>query len=380
MIQGYCVPLSVSPGRRIEFKVSSTSDYSVTYLRLKRDASGNVGHAMMEPLNMGAAVQDTPTDAWRTGRGWNTSFALEIPVHWESGHYAAECVDVGGERFDIVFILRPQETRLGNVAILANTNTWNAYNGWGGGSKYDGAPVGSFERPCPVATPLNDGEINHLTRAELWIANWLEDAGYGVDLYSDSDFHKGIRDLQAYRVLILNTHPEYWTIEMLDNLENYLANGGSLAYLGGNGVFESCELPDNDNVAIFWGGVRPQGIRPWISERLPHYFRNLSPNPRPERGLLGVAFLFNNHIDVPAKPGPYAVALADHRVFNGRRNASGARLGTGDLIGSTGLNHRANVGPDWGAASGWEMDASYPASAPDGTLVNRQRLASRGRD
>jgi hypothetical protein len=112
--------------------------------------------------------------------------------------------------------------------VLANTNTWNAYNDWGGRSKYGLRPgaVLSFERPNPGSSPADDGQLNHLTRAELWVLGWLEDAGFTTDVFTDHDFHAGISALQDYKALILSTHPEYWTPQMLDNLNRYLAAGG----------------------------------------------------------------------------------------------------------------------------------------------------------
>ena len=66
----------------------------------------------------------------------------------------------------------------------------------------------------------------------------MQDAGYAFDLYSDIDFHRGITDLSAYKALVMHTHPEYWTTQMLDRLEAYIAGGGRVLYLGGNGVAE----------------------------------------------------------------------------------------------------------------------------------------------
>ena len=80
---------------------------------------------------------------------------------------------------------------------------------------------------------------HHLTRAELWILGWLErELGDAPDVYTDLDFHDGIVNRGHYRTLVLNTHPEYWTEQMYDNLEAFLRSGGSLLYLGGNGIYE----------------------------------------------------------------------------------------------------------------------------------------------
>jgi len=233
-----------------------------------------------------------------------------------------------------VFIVKPNQEQRNKIAVLANINTWNAYNSWGGRSKYDGAAVGSFARPNPSTTPIDDSAVNHLTRAELWVLNWLEDSGYWVDVYSDYDFHCGINDFDNYKALILSTHPEYWTVEMLDNLEAYLAAGGNLLYLGGNGIFEQCVYNEDEDALIFWGGDSSKG-------RDGNYFRNMTP-PRPERAILSVGFLYNNYLTV-SPPAPYKIEMAEHHFFEG------TGLANGDLIGQDGLN---------GAASGWEIDSA----------------------
>jgi len=354
VLAGYCVPLCVAPGETIQFKTSAGSDYEVRYLRLKLQSDGTVGVPMTDPTSPAFGLQDIPVDPWQNGCGWQTRFTLDVPPDWQSGIYAAECSPAEEEKTYIVFVVRPRPDKRNDIAVLANINTWNAYNGWGGRSKYDGAAAGSFERPNPATTPIDDGAVNHLTRAELWVLNWLEDAGYEVDVYTDYDFHSGIPNFKDYKALILNTHPEYWTLEMMDELEAYLANGGNLLYLGGNGLFEQCVYNDSGTALSFWGGDSSLG-------RDRNYFRNLNP-PRPERAILGVAFVYNNYLTV-SPPAPYKVEMGGHPLL------VGTSLANGDLIGQAGRN---------GAASGWEIDISDNGTAPNDVIVRALGNDDRG--
>jgi hypothetical protein len=169
------------------------------------------------------------------------------------------------------------------------------------------------------------------------------DAGYGVDVYSESDFHAGIADLSDYPVLVLNTHPEYWTEPMVDQLGSYLDAGGCLVYLGGNGLFERVVLDLDNNCMVTRNGDE-------TLNRAFCYFRNLNP-PRSEREILGVAHRDDNF----GARASYAVLRADHRFFNN------TGLSDFDEIGVDGLNG--------GGASGWEMSTSDPGTAPDGEVV-----------
>lgn len=140
-------------------------------------------------------------------------------------------------------------------------------------------PRGSaFLRPNPGASPV-DGAL-HLTRGELWILGWLEDEGHKPDVYTDIDFHNG-SVLSGYKALVLSTHPEYWSVRMYENLQTFLASGGSVLYLGGNGIYESGEYTTDQTGMVFRAGVED-------GPRASALFRRLTP-PKPERAVLGVA-------------------------------------------------------------------------------------------
>ena len=43
--------------------------------------------------------------------------------------------------------------------------------------------------------------------------------------------------LSRTKILVINNHSEYWTENMLTNLQNYLSQGGNLINLSGNNLF-----------------------------------------------------------------------------------------------------------------------------------------------
>jgi N,N-dimethylformamidase len=60
---------------------------------------------------------------------------------------------------------------------------------------------------------------------------------------TDEDLHhEGVRLLEPYRAVVTGTHPEYYTTPMWDGMRAYIARGGRLAYLGGNGFIWRCAL------------------------------------------------------------------------------------------------------------------------------------------
>jgi hypothetical protein len=355
VLEGYCWPLSATPGDTVAFMVSSSASYTATFARYQRQGDSNTSIPLVALSNLPAGVQTPPPSAWE-GCAWTTSFRFAIPAGWSSGIYGAELSSPGSTTFRISFVVRPHPDSHGDFAILANTNTWNAYNDWGGESKYTNpaAHVLGFLRPNPYAHSNGSG-TNHVTRAELWVLDWLASSGYHADVYSDWDFHNGILGLGAYKGLILSTHPEYWTTQMRDQLDAYLAQGGSVLYIGGNGLYEEVVYSaDGTQLAMF-----PVYFDGTPQARRYSYYRNLTP-PRPERAVLGVAYRsdgFNTF-------APLQVLQAGHRFFAGTGLADGA------LIGASGLNG--------GGASGWEMDTSIPGLAADGVIVSAFGADDRG--
>ena len=65
----------------------------------------------------------------------------------------------------------------------------------------------------------------------------LERQGYDYDLYAEYQLHDGTLNLDAYRALILNVHPEYWSEAMYWSVKRWVfERGGQLLYLGGHGL------------------------------------------------------------------------------------------------------------------------------------------------
>ncbi len=337
-LEGYCWPLSASPGETILFYVSGRGSSSVRFLRHKANAAGSTS-VFMGTATFAPTTQPTPDDADLNGARWRSSFSQTIPATWPSGIYSAELTDLSGNQSHVTFIVKPSPSRHSTIAVFANINTWLAYNCWKGKGKYcnKSARV-SFMRPNPEASPI-EGAL-HLTRGELWILSWLEDEGYRPDVYTDLDFHNGIPS--GYTHLVLSTHPEYWTTRMYDNLKAFLDRGGSLLYLGGNGIYENAEynFTSSDNGMVFRVGVDD-------GPRYPAFFRLLrSEGPvrrRPERSILGVATE-----RCAVESAPYQVLGECHPLFRG------TGLRNGDTFGDRGLN----IGFSTGKAAGWEVDSS----------------------
>ena len=133
--------------------------------------------------------------------------------------------------------------------------------------------------------------------ADTNVTAWLHRIGAAYDVATDHDLQaQGARLLEGYRVVLTGTHPEYHSTAMLDALEGYLAAGGRLMYLGGNGFYWRIAFDPADPAVV---EVRraEDGTRSWIAEPGEYYhsfsgeygglWRRLG---RPPNHLVGVGF------------------------------------------------------------------------------------------
>lgn len=77
----------------------------------------------------------------------------------------------------------------------------------------------------------------HGLAQDLILTSWLARRGIAFDVVTDHDLHReGAAALAGHRTVITGAHPEYASRAMLDAIDGHLESGGSLAYLGGNGL------------------------------------------------------------------------------------------------------------------------------------------------
>jgi N,N-dimethylformamidase len=364
-IAAYVGPsLSFAPGDPLSLHVSTLAEsYSVTFFKGGvPNGETNTGLAKTELSfdNLTGTLQATPPQAWGEGCAWPASVQTTVPSTWGSGIYAARLQDSLGEVSWASFVVRPAANAAKRrYAVLANVNTWNAYNAWGGRSNYtsiSGVRL-AFDRPSNAAYPVDStrnrrvasgggaGAQEHLVVAELWAHRWMREQGFEFDVYSDTDLERGALSLADYPSLVLVAHPEYWSVAMHDKLESHLSQPQrNLFYLGGNGLYESVSYARDLNTMVMRRGDESL-------TRSDALFAGPGVN-KPQARLLGIAFTgqnYNTH-------APFQVQQADHRYF------AGTGLKNGDLFGESGL---------LGAASGHEVDGRVAASPQDLTVLAR---------
>jgi hypothetical protein len=387
---GYAWPKCVRSGESSEFRVHSVVPYKLELWRYGWKKEFVRGLGWHDEHGPRAVMQVTPDgDYTRTGVAWNKVGYLS-PHHLQkveaparSGLYYFHASTKAGATFGFPWIVAPASPQA-PVAVLASNLTWNAYNNFGGRSNYISAdelppcpvinarqelkryreakhqtwgcpsyaPL-SFERPEPInhidfteqiLDPIEGRAACHVAPAEWRLLGWLEREGFAYDFYGETQLHAGTLDLTKYRVLILSTHPEYWTRTMYDRVKHWVMHeGGRLMYLGGNGL--NCEIEMLGDDAMICHNTQITGL--WAKD-MDGAESRFARRHESEAHLLGVVF-------TPAgimTGAPYRVLDAQHWVFEG------TGLKAGDLFGEKSLHMRCP-----GGASGHETD-KVSASSP----------------
>ncbi|MEM7200433.1 MAG: LamG domain-containing protein [Planctomycetota bacterium] len=287
---------------------------------------------------------------------WRATHTFTVPPSWESGFYY---VDVGGRRLPLIIKPSPGQER--RIAVLAATNTWHAYNAWSGNSLYTthpGGPIAYYvgmRQPNPGVhldqhTPGSG--ISHLVDAERYLYKWLDDNGYPFDLYSDLDLHLDASLLDAYDVLILNGHSEYWSHEMIDHVEAFQAAGGSVVNLSGNTMWTV--ITYDATLSVMEGRKHPHGSgtipasERWHSQDGGILGGTLRCVGRPEHEVIGTGY----GIGGGQARGWALVERPSHWIFAGTGVSAGTPFGEAGLNGGSMMGYEIDVvDPQWTPAN-----------------------------
>jgi N,N-dimethylformamidase len=324
---------------------------------------------------------------------WRSTLDIDVPATARSGFYATR-MRRDGDHLVIPFIVTPADPG-GDVCVLVPTFTWQAYSSNRGPWSYtedglidstpaiydrhrDGTIVHyvSRRRPTRAHNPSAGFPVwgCHNLTANLYLTEWLEALSVPYSLATDEQLHhRGAGLLLRYRCIIIGSHPEYWTAQMLEGLRAYLFAGGRCLYLAGNGLLWVTSV-DPERAYIIevrksGDGLDPGGDPP--PGELAHS-TTLEPGGMwsrrgwPARRLVGVEYAANCFTH-PTHPGGRGYRrLSDsfdprcEFVFEGVDD---------ETIGNFGLN--------LGSAAAYEMDAALES---DGTDIAERLILARAED
>lgn len=238
-------------------------------------------------------------------------------------------------------------------------------------SYQDGAGVSfsSYRRPIVNMRPkyrISSMNIPWQFPADLSIIAWLEQCGHDYEIVTDEDLHvEGLSAIEPYNCVMTGTHPEYVSEPMLDAQEDYVAGGGRLIYMGGNGYYWCVGFYDHEPWCM---EVRKldSGMRAWAARPGEHYLQTTGEKSglwknrgRAPQKLTGVGFIAEGfETSAPFRRMPDSWHRTVSWITEGVE---------GEIIGDEGLAY--------GGAAGIELDR-YDLSL--GTPPHTRIIASSG--
>lgn len=341
-IEGYSGKVSVRQGDEVSLHVStSEASFDVEVVRLGAKRS-----VLWAAKGIAGLNQPIPEDASARGCGWKESVRVPVGLDWPSGYYEVRLKTVdSGEKwtrrsrrvaeataFFIVRAARPGSSS--KILLQLATNTYNAYNNWGGFSVYAYNSVSnnaghrvSFERPA----------ASQYSRWELPFVEWAEANGYALEFAANNDLEEHSDMLAAYDLVLSVGHDEYWSTPMRDSLENWISGGGNVAFFSGNTCCWQVRNEDGGRAFTCW--KQNYHLDPVFAEKDHATLSTLWSHhllKRPENELTGVGFLWggyrNSHGQFMDEPAEFSVHRPEHWALENTGLVQGAVFGGKDSI------------------------------------------------
>jgi Abnormal spindle-like microcephaly-assoc'd, ASPM-SPD-2-Hydin len=345
-IEGYASLTSVNRGSQIALMVSlsSSAQYNMDFYRMGWYPTGTNpngtscapscgGRLMLHvgPLN-GSKQANCPTVTSTTDPNygmiecnWTPSYTLAVPTTWTPGVYVVKLTRLDGTQLQnyMTFVVR-DDSSTAPVLYSLDTNTWQAYNYWGGsGNNNVGinlygrindvtqnfisdtrAYTASFDRPY-----IDQGSADGAGNFFVWdfpMIRWMESQGYDMTYVTDTELETNPNLLLGHRVFVNTGHDEYYSDGMKSALQNGVNNGVNLALFSANNAVGRVTWSSDGSGSTRRRIHTSKGALPDNTG----LYRYVDP-PQPENALLGVM------TEGAATARPFLVYNASNWIFAG---------------------------------------------------------------
>lgn len=284
MVLAYIIKHSFYKNEKIDLFISGTEgEVIITILNVLNNDKNNIEYE----FNCSIFEQNTQKFSFAEGCNWNINHQIDLSgIDINPGLYAIKIKHQQSfEEYYLPFIIINNDNK-NDILVIVNTNTWCAYNNWGGASfytinkndknyadnikniyitngaydQYNNSGCCSFNRPYHSDLISNSikqiiynrnkpvSELGeHLLLGEKFLWYWLFDNNYKFDLITDIDV-ENIELLQDRKIIMFNCHAEYWSHKMYYNLLNVISNTSTnLINLSGNTIWRKVAINHEKN-------------------------------------------------------------------------------------------------------------------------------------
>lgn len=321
-LQGYTSSTSAFPGEILDLYVHSTQPYKMELFRM--GYYGGEGAEIVHTIkDLPASKQVMKTDPGTMQANWKSTFSLRIDESWKSGVYMAKLTNKDQKSSYLTFVVKDKNPNA-SIGVLISTNTYNAYNNWGGKSLYgynstnkEAAVKVSFDRP------YNNGRgSGEFFAYEYNMIRWLEKKGYKLTYFTDTDVDNGYLSKLQTELLLIPGHDEYWTKAMRDNIQRETKARMNLAVFNANVAYWQVRLHHNDRLMVGYKYRAKED--PFLKinpSEVTTRFRDMPVN-RPEKQVMGLMYA-----GIPEKKQQsLVVSNSSHWIYNGTGLKEGDKI------------------------------------------------------
>lgn len=210
---------------------------------------GSGGRKILDGQQVAIARWTAPVLDPATGAvcaNWPATFRLTLPQDAVTGVYLVRISSPIGQTYATFVVREPSPAAA--IVYPVSTNTYQAYNPWGGTSLYENnrndwsrwhAFAVCLDRPYQQ----NHGQGELLDKDRDFIT-FAEAQGLDLAYVSDVDVDADPALLMNRRMIVIQGHSEYWTRPMRDGVEDAIAAGVNVAFLGANTAYWQVRFAD----------------------------------------------------------------------------------------------------------------------------------------
>lgn len=287
---------SALPGEQVGIRAAAATATSATWQLWRIGYYGGAGGRKVADGTAQLPQRTDPVFDPATGAvrvNWSAAFNVTVPADAVTGAYVVRISCAAGDTYATFVVREPQ--RAATILYPLSTNTYQAYNQWGGTSLYANARSDwkpwhayavSFDRPYD-----RDWGVGELFSKDRDFIYFAESQGYDIAYATDDDLDRDPGLLQGRRTLLFQGHSEYWTAAERDASEGALANGTNLLVLGANTSFWQVRYADASRRLMF--GYKEFSAQDPAAQTDPAHLTCLWRAPpllRPENSFLGVMY------------------------------------------------------------------------------------------
>lgn len=298
-IQGYADQVSVLPGQSFRLFVSTTAArfrvrafrmgwyHGSDMARLVWTSDQVTGHLQVQSRFVpGVNMVTAP---------WHPSLTITA-AGWPPGGYLLKLIASSGAQRYVPITVRSPSTA-GQVVLISDVTTWQAYNLWGGYDLY-GGPQGFADRSRQVSfdRPYADDGAEWFLSFDQAAISLAERSGVPLAYETDVDLDKNPGILNEARAVISLGHDEYYSAKMRQALLNARNMGTNLAFLGANAMYRHIRFAASalgaDRVEICYKVAAEDPMYGQDNAATTQDWRD-PPDPRPESVITGVLYECN---------------------------------------------------------------------------------------